>query len=44
LVLVLLFVIPVVQLIAPLLATALTVHRLWRRDDAILRRELARVP
>jgi uncharacterized protein involved in cysteine biosynthesis len=44
LVLVLLFVIPVVQLIAPLLATALTVHRLWRRDDAILRGELARMP
>lgn len=39
--LVLLFLIPLVQLIAPLLATSLAVHRLWRRDDAILRRELA---
>ncbi|MFM7180995.1 MAG: EI24 domain-containing protein [Verrucomicrobiales bacterium] len=42
--LVVLFVIPVVQLVAPLLATALTVHRLWQREDAILRRELARLP
>ncbi len=32
-----LFLIPVVQLIAPLLATALSVHRLWRRENAILR-------
>jgi CysZ protein len=40
-VLMLLFVVPVVQLVAPLLATSLAVHRLWRRDDAILRRELA---
>jgi uncharacterized protein involved in cysteine biosynthesis len=32
-----LFVLPVVQLVAPLLATAWTVHRLWRRPDAILR-------
>jgi uncharacterized protein involved in cysteine biosynthesis len=43
LVLMLLFLIPLVQLVAPLLATALAVHRLWRRDDAILRRELAAV-
>jgi CysZ protein len=41
LVLMLLFLVPVVQLVAPLLATSLAVHRLWRRDDAILRRELA---
>lgn len=33
-----LFLIPVVQVIAPLLATALSVHRLWRRENAILRR------
>lgn len=32
-----LFVLPVVQLIAPLLATGWAVHRLWRRPDAILR-------
>jgi uncharacterized protein involved in cysteine biosynthesis len=32
-----LFVLPGVQLIAPLLATAWAVHRLWRRDDAVLR-------
>jgi uncharacterized protein involved in cysteine biosynthesis len=37
LVLMLLFLIPVVQLVAPLLATALAVHRLWRRDAGILR-------
>jgi hypothetical protein len=41
LVLMLLFLIPVVQLVAPLLATALAVHRLWRREDGVLRRELA---
>lgn len=39
--LVLLFLVPLLQLVAPLLATALAVHRLWRRDDAILRQELA---
>lgn len=33
-----LFITPIIQLVAPLLATALTVHRLWRTDTAILRR------
>lgn len=32
-----LFVLPIVQLAAPLLATAWSVHRLWRRPDSILR-------
>lgn len=35
------FVIPVVNLAAPLLATAWMVHRLWRHHDSALRRALA---
>jgi CysZ protein len=37
LMLALIFVIPVVNLFAPLLATAWMVHRVWRREGAPLR-------
>jgi len=36
-----LFVLPIVQLVAPLLAPAWAVHRLWRRPDAVLRVAMA---